>query len=49
MTMNTEMENQKNPFAEAAPSWSHLTGIERDKAIWNAAIYWVSENAHTEV
>ena len=48
--MMTE-ENQRSPsaFEETIMGLAHLTGSERDRATWNAALYWASQNAHMEV
>lgn len=47
--MNEEIKTNNSPFEEAITSLAHRTGSERDKAIWNAALYWASENAYMEV
>lgn len=37
------------PFQEVVIGVTHLTGSERDRAIWNAALYWAIQNVHMEV
>ena len=37
------------PFTEAIAELGNLAGVKRDKAIWNAALRWASENAYLEV
>lgn len=47
--MNEETKTSNSPFEEAIMSFVNLAGSERDKAIWNAALYWACQNAHMEV
>lgn len=44
-----ENQTSHSPFRETVASIKHLTGSERDKAIWNAALHWASQIAHLEV
>ena len=47
--MNEENQTNQSPFEETITSLAPLTENERDKAIWNAALSWASQNAHMEV
>ena len=47
--MTEENQRSPSPFEGTTTGLAHLTGSERDRAIWNAALYWASQNAYLEV
>ncbi len=46
--MTEENQRSPSPFEETTTGLTHLTGKERDRAIWNEALYWASQNAYME-
>lgn len=47
--MTEENQRSPSPFEETTTDLVYLTGSERDRAIWNVALYWASQNAYMEV
>lgn len=47
--MTDEKEEGLSPFEAAIKDLALVTGKERDKAIWNAALSWAAQNAYMEV
>jgi hypothetical protein len=47
--MKEENQTSHLTFEEVIMSLAHLSGIERDKTIWNAALNWASQNVYLEV
>lgn len=47
--MTEENQRSPSPFEGTTTGLAHLTRSERDRAIWNAALYWASQNVYMEV